>query len=98
MTKDEIREYARAGALEHAKRLITEFPEILNELRGFAERLRLEDLARSGSAPLLEAALEAPGALETAVKRRRMTEAGRRAIADAQHRRWAKRRAGQKGR
>lgn len=83
MTDEEIREYARAGALEHALKIVTEFPWILAELNRMASR-------QPAAAAEPDDPRHPHSVAPVALRKKRLTDAGRQAIAEAQHRRWAR--------
>jgi hypothetical protein len=78
MQEHELRTLAQVGALETARKIVAEFPEVLVELN------RRAGLQPGDDAASILAAVNifAPG--------RRLTPAGRQAIVDAQRRRWAR--------
>lgn len=82
-----LRQYARAGALEVARGIIAEFPDILPELNAAAKpeprKKLVGHVTRAGDFR----------PIKKTKKKRVISAEGRKRISDAQKARWAKRRA-----
>jgi len=85
-SNEELRSMARIGALQQAKRIVSEFPDILPELNALAKN----PFAANGHRRRLSVHVDESSDPAPQRKRRKLSAAARARIGAAQRKRWRK--------